>query len=127
MFDHSLPGIHSGRSDQRENDNGSSGGNCEKRIEPQTAEWRLSSSGLGGADGNRDRFCRLRWGDDVALAVKNATWLDHKAMRVNLAGGDSLVVNLDFSFCEDGTVEAARDHHVVAFYLPLYSGLLAQN
>ena len=86
---------------------------------PETAEFRgvsvdsadrrerRSSSRLGGADRDRDRPCRFRWCNDVALAVKNPAWLDHQAMRMDLARGNSPIVDLHFSFCEDYTVEMA--------------------
>jgi len=85
----------------------------------------LLLSGLGGADGNRYRFCCFRGHNDVALAVKDSARLDYQAMRMNFTRGDSFGVNLHFSLCEDHAIETAGDHYVVALDLPLYAGFLA--
>ncbi len=72
----------------------------------RVARERVCSPGLGGADGNSERPCFRRC-NDVALSVKNPARLDHQTKRVDLPGGDSFVVNLYSSFCEDYPVEMA--------------------
>jgi hypothetical protein len=85
----------------------------------------LRLSGLGGADGNRHWLCGFGGCNNVAFTVKNSARLDHQAVGVNFARSDSFGVNLHSSFREDYSVEAARNHHVVALDLTLYARFLA--
>jgi hypothetical protein len=82
---------------------------------------------LRRADGDRYRFGRFRWRNNVALAVKNSAWLDDQTMRVNLSGRSAFFVNLHFSLCKGYAVEVAGDHNVVAFDLAFHACLVAQN
>jgi len=63
----------------------------------------------------------------MALAIEDPAGLDDQALRVNLARGDTLVVNFHAALGIDHTVEAAGDHYVVAFDLALHACLIPQN
>jgi len=58
----------------------------------------------------------------VATSIKNSTGLNHQAGRVNLAGNDSLRLDLYPSFGKYDTIKFPRNDHVIAFDLAFNGG-----
>src|ERR1700733_3121589 len=63
----------------------------------------------------------------MALAVENASRLDHQAGSLNLPGHNSLRLNLHASPGKYPPVEAAGDDHVIALDLALHARAFAEH
>src|SRR5713226_5480646 len=88
---------------------------------------RVELRGSGSPNGDCHTRDGIRGSEHVAATVKDASWVDHHARRVNFAGNYSLGFNLNTALGKDYPVKAPGYHHAIAFDLPLDFGALAEN